>query len=74
MYNMMSHDPFQYTRITVWVSPSGESQLLDEVFCDSEECVEALLNGGVFKEGCLPEEGDTPKTVAATFENLDMFD
>jgi hypothetical protein len=66
MNNVRIHYHFQYTITNIWVSPSGETQLLDEVFRDSEECVDALWNGGVFREGCLPEEDDTPKTLAAT--------
>jgi hypothetical protein len=48
MNNARSRDPFQYTRTTVWVSLSGENQLLDDVFHDDEECVKALFNKGVF--------------------------
>jgi hypothetical protein len=43
MNNIRSRDPFQYTRKTVWVSPSGESQLLDDVFHDDEECVKGFF-------------------------------
>jgi hypothetical protein len=34
MHNMRGRDPFQYSRTIEWVSPYGESQLLDEVFHD----------------------------------------
>jgi hypothetical protein len=75
MNNVRSRDPFQYTRMTVWVSPSGESQFLDEVFHDIEDCVEVLLNGGVFKDKFLPDKKDeTPETLAAMLEKLDIFD
>jgi hypothetical protein len=74
MNNTRSRDPFQYTRRTVWVSPSGESQLLDYVFHDDAECVKALFNKGVFNEKCIPAEKDMAEALAATFDKLDMFD
>jgi hypothetical protein len=74
MNNERSRDPFQYTRTTIWVSPSGEIQLLDDVFRDDEGCVKALWNEGVFKEKCLPEKKDAAETLAATLKKLDMFD
>jgi hypothetical protein len=58
MNNKRIRDPFQYTRTTVWVSPSGESQLLDDVFHDDEECVKAIFNKGVFNEKCIPAKTD----------------
>jgi hypothetical protein len=33
--------------IVVWVSPSGYSHLLDDIFHDDEACVKALFNNGV---------------------------
>jgi hypothetical protein len=74
MNNTRSRDPFQYTKTTVWVSPSGESQLLDDVFHDDEECVKALFNKGVFNEKCIPAKKDMAEALAATFDKLDMFD
>jgi hypothetical protein len=44
MNNARSRDPFQYTKTTVWVSPSGESQLLDDGFHDDEEFFKALFD------------------------------
>jgi hypothetical protein len=64
----------RYTRKTVWVSPSGESQLLDDVFHDDEECVKALFDKGVFKEKCIPNEKYTAEALAATLDKLDMLD
>jgi hypothetical protein len=58
MNNARSRNPLQYTRKAVWVSPYGESQLLDDVFHDDEECVKALFNKGVFKEKIIPNEKD----------------
>jgi hypothetical protein len=58
-----------------WVSTSGESQLLDEVFHDSNNCVEALWKGGVFKEKCLPDNKyEMPATLTTRLRKLDMFD
>jgi hypothetical protein len=74
MNNAESRDPFQYTRTTVWVSPSGESQLLDDIFQDDEECVKALFNNGVLNEKCIPAEKDMAAALAAIFDKLDMFD
>jgi hypothetical protein len=74
MNNARIRDPFQYTRTTVWVSPSGESQLLDDVLHDDEECVKALFNKGVFKEKCIPAKKNVAEALAATFYKLDMFD
>jgi hypothetical protein len=62
MNNARSRDPFQYTRKNVWVSPSGESQILDDVFHDYEECVKALFNKGVFNEKCIPAKKDMAET------------
>jgi hypothetical protein len=56
------------------VSPSGESQLLDDVFHDDEECAKALFNKVVFKEKCIPPEKDMAEALAATLDKLDMFD
>jgi hypothetical protein len=50
MNNTRSRDPFKYTMTNVWVSLSGESHLLDDVFHDDEECVKAFFDKGVFKE------------------------
>jgi hypothetical protein len=48
---------------------------LDEVFRESEDCVEALWKGGVFKEKCLPDKKyETPETLATRLEKLEMFD
>jgi hypothetical protein len=58
----------------VWVSPSGESQILDDVFHDDEECVKALLNKGVFNEKFIPAKTDVAEELAAKFDKLDMFD
>jgi hypothetical protein len=56
------------------VSTSGESQLVDEFFRGSEECAEALMEGGLLEEKCLQEENDTPETLAARLGKLDnMF-
>jgi hypothetical protein len=74
MNNTRSRDPFQCTRTTVWVSPSGESQLLNDVFQDDEECVNALFNKGVFNEKCIPAKKDMAEALAAIFDKLDMFD
>jgi hypothetical protein len=74
MNNVRIRDPFQYTRTTVWVSPSGESQLLDDVFHDDEECVKALFNEGVFNENCIPGKTDMAEDLVAKFDKLDMFD
>jgi hypothetical protein len=57
------------------VSPSEESQLLDEVFHDGDDCGESLWNGRFLKEKFLPDQKDKmPETLAATLEKLDMFD
>jgi hypothetical protein len=74
MNNTRSRDPFQYTRTTVWVLPSGESQLLDDVFHEDEECVKALYNKVVFNEKCIPAKKDVAEALAAPFDKLDMFD
>jgi hypothetical protein len=74
MNNVRSRDPFQHTRKTVWVSPSGEIQLLDDVFHDDEECVKALFNKGGFKGKCMPKEKDTAEALAATLDKLYMLD
>jgi hypothetical protein len=52
-------DPFQYTRTPVWVSPSGDSHILDDVFHDDEGCVKALFYEGIFNKNCIPEKTDT---------------
>jgi hypothetical protein len=59
MNNARMRDPFQSTRTPVWVSPSGDCQLLDDVFNDDEECVKALFNDGVFNKKCIPDKKDT---------------
>jgi hypothetical protein len=74
MNNAGSRDTFQYTRTHVWVSPSGEGHLLDDVLHDDEECVKALFNKGVFIEKCIPAETDMDEALAATFDKLYMFD
>jgi hypothetical protein len=74
MNNSRIRDLFQYTRTTVWVSPSGESQLLDDVFHDDEECDKALFNKGVFNENCKPGKTDMAEALVAKFDKLDMFD
>jgi hypothetical protein len=74
MNNARIRDPFQYTRTTVWVSPSGESHLLDDVFHDDEGCVKALFNEGVFNENCIPGKTDSAEALVAKFDKLDMFD
>jgi hypothetical protein len=47
---------------------------LDDVFRDDEDCVRELFNKGVFKEKCIPNEKDTAEALAATLDQLDMFD
>jgi hypothetical protein len=74
MNNTRIRDPFQYTRTTAWVSPSGESMLLDDVFHDEEECVKALFNNSVFNKKCIPAKTDVAEALAAKFDKLDMFD
>jgi hypothetical protein len=73
MKNARIRVPFQYTRTTVWVSPSGEHHLLNDVFHDDEECVKALFNKGVFNETCIPPKTDVAEALAAKFDKLDMF-
>jgi hypothetical protein len=74
MDNVRSHDHFLYRRITEWLSPSGESLLLDEVFQDSEVCVEAIWKCGVSDEKCLLDKKDeTLQTLTSRLENIDMF-
>jgi hypothetical protein len=70
----MIRDPFQHTRTTVWVSPSVESQISDDVFHDDEECVKALFDKGVFNEKCIPAKKGVAKALAATFDKLEKFD
>jgi hypothetical protein len=41
MNNARIRDPFQYTITPVWVSPSGDSHILDDVFHDDEEYFKA---------------------------------
>jgi hypothetical protein len=67
-------DPFQYTRTPVWVSPYGDSHLLDDVFHDDEGCVKAIFNEGVFNENCIPDKTDSAEALVAKFDKLDMFD
>jgi hypothetical protein len=67
-------DPFQYTINPVWVSPSGDSHLLDDVFHDDEGCVKALFNEGVFNKNCIPGKTDSAEALVAKFDKLDMFD
>jgi hypothetical protein len=55
MNNARMRDPFQNTRTHVWVSPSGDSHLLDDVFNDDEGCVNAFFNEGVFNKNCIAE-------------------
>jgi hypothetical protein len=74
MNNARMRDPFQSTRTPVWVSPSGDSQLLDDVFNDDEECIKALFNDGVFNKKCIPNKKDTAESLVAKFDKLDMFD
>jgi hypothetical protein len=74
MNNVRIRDPFQYTRTTVWVSPSGDSQLLDDVFHDDKECIKALFNEGVFNENCIPGKTDMAEALVENFDKLDMFD
>jgi hypothetical protein len=74
MNNARIRDPFQYTKTTVWVSPSGEIQLLDDVFHDDDECVKALFNKGVFNEKYIPAEKDMAEALDAIFDKLEMFD
>jgi hypothetical protein len=47
---------------------------LNDVFCDDEDCVKALFNKGFFKGKNIPDEKDTAEALAATLDNLDMFD
>jgi hypothetical protein len=72
--NARIREPFQYTRTTVWVSPSGDSHLLDDVFHDDEACVKALFNEGVFNKNCIPGKTDSAEALVAKFDKLDMFD
>jgi hypothetical protein len=74
MNNAMIRDSVQYTRTTVWVSPSGDSNLLDDVFHDKDECVKALFNEGVFNENFIPCKTDMAEVLVAKFDKLDMFD
>jgi hypothetical protein len=74
MNNARIRDPSQYTRTTVWVSPSGDSHLLVDVFHDDEACVKALFKEGVFNENCIPCKTDLAEALVATFCKLDMFD
>jgi hypothetical protein len=74
MNNARIRDPFQNTRAPVWVSPSGDSHLLDDVFHDDEGCVKALFNEGIFNKNCIPEKTDTAEALVAKFDKLDMFD
>jgi hypothetical protein len=74
MNNARIRDPFQYTRTPVWVSPSGDSHLLDDVFHDDEGCDKALFNEGVFNENCIPGKTDSAEALVAKFDKLDMFD
>jgi hypothetical protein len=74
MNNTRIRDPFQYTRTPVWVSPSGDSHLMDDVFYDDEGCVKALFNEGVFNKNCIPDKTNTAEALVAKFYKLDMFD
>jgi hypothetical protein len=74
MNNARMRDPFQNTRTPVWVSPSGDIHLLDDVFNDDEGCIKALFNEGVFNKNCIPEKKDTAEALVAKFDKLDMFD
>jgi hypothetical protein len=74
MNNSRMRDPFQSTRTPVWVSPSGDSHLMDDVFNDDEECVKVLFNDGVFNKKCIPEKKDSAEVLVAKFDKLDMFD
>jgi hypothetical protein len=74
MNNARIRDPFQYTRTPVWVSPSGDSHLLDDVFHEYEGCVKALFNEGAFNKNCIPDKTDTAEALVAKFDKLDMFD
>jgi hypothetical protein len=74
MNNARIRDPFQYTITFVWVSPSGYSHLLDDVFHDDEACAKALFNEGVFNENCIPGKTDSAESLFAKFDKLDMFD
>jgi hypothetical protein len=74
MNNARIREPLQYTRSTVWVSPSGDSNILYDVFHDDEACVKALFNEGVFKKNCIPGKTDSADGLVAKFDKLDMFD
>jgi hypothetical protein len=74
MNNARIRDPLEYTRTTVWVSLSGESQFLDDVFHDDEECVNALFNEGVFNKKCILGKTDIAEALVAKFDELEMFD
>jgi hypothetical protein len=74
MNNARIRDPFQYTRTPVWVSPSGDSHLLDDIFHDDEGCVKALFNECVFNKNCIPGKTDSAEALVAKFDKLDMFD
>jgi hypothetical protein len=74
MNNARIRDPFQYTTTPVWVSPSGDSHLVDDVFHDDEGCVKALFNEGVSNENGIPVKTDSAEALVAKFDKLDMFD
>jgi hypothetical protein len=74
MNNDRLRDPFQYKRTPVWVSPSGDSHLLDDVFHDDDGCVKALFNEGVFNKNCIPDKTDTAEALVEKFDKLDIFD
>jgi hypothetical protein len=74
MNNARIRDPFQYTRTPVWVSPSGDSHLLHDVFHDDEGCVKALFNEGVLNKHFISDKTDTAEALVEKFDKLEMFD
>jgi hypothetical protein len=65
---------FALSRQTEWVSPSGESILLDGVFKVRESCVSVLWEENVFDPQFLPRQGDTAESLAKSIQPYDMFD
>jgi hypothetical protein len=74
MNNARIRDPFQYTITPVWISPSGYSHLLDDVFHNDEGCVKALFKEGALNKNCIPGKTDSAEALVAKFDKLDMFD
>jgi hypothetical protein len=73
MNNVRSRDPFPFSRTTEWVSPSGESLLLDRVFRDNKACVVAIWEKGIFDDNCLPEKDDTAESLDNRLKQFEIF-